>query len=223
MPAFMLACDIAKAHRRVKVRESDCWYQACRLVPGKVWINKVGTYGVASASYWWCRLAAAVLVRLCHYLLADVVEFELLLYSDDFIFFVMGPTSFSSLGRRWGPLSGGTNSGEVARPSGLAAPSRCGPTGWASARRGQGGLWVGSRTSLRRAWWTSVTLQELAGSLLLSAHSCMLGFRRLATGGRWSSRERVRFYQQRRTFASYSGQTLTPRDRRLSHIWRSTW
>ena len=44
--------DVSKAHRRVKIREQDWGFQACQLEPGKIWINKVGTYGVTSASYW---------------------------------------------------------------------------------------------------------------------------------------------------------------------------
>ena len=42
--------DAQKAHWRVKVRK-DWVYMACRLVPGKVWLNKVGTCGFASAGY----------------------------------------------------------------------------------------------------------------------------------------------------------------------------
>ena len=88
-----------KAHRRAKVHESD-W--GTRPTAWKGLEKQVGTCGVASASYWWSRLAAAVLVRLCHYFLADVVEFELLMYSDDFIFFVM---DFPGMRVRWRPSS----------------------------------------------------------------------------------------------------------------------
>ena len=88
-----------KAHRRVKVRESD-WGTRPSAWQGLG--KQVGTYGVASATYWWSRLAAAVLVRLCHYFLADAVEFELLLYSDDFIFIVM---DFPGMRVRWRPSS----------------------------------------------------------------------------------------------------------------------
>ena len=65
--SFGIMGDVSKAHRRVKVREQDWGYQACQLEAGKVWVNKVDAYGLTSASYWWARFAAAVLVRLCHY------------------------------------------------------------------------------------------------------------------------------------------------------------
>ena len=56
---------------------------ACRLHLGTVWINKVGTYGMGSASYWWSRAAAAILVRLVHAVLGGEVPIEILLYVDD--------------------------------------------------------------------------------------------------------------------------------------------
>ena len=58
-------------------------FQACRLVKGRVWLNKVGTYGIASAGYWWGRLAGAVLVRLLYYLVGDRWAPEFLLFADD--------------------------------------------------------------------------------------------------------------------------------------------
>ena len=56
-PTFVLAADIARAHRLVLVREEDWGYQACRTGVGdkgeessKIWLNTVGTFGVTSAS-----------------------------------------------------------------------------------------------------------------------------------------------------------------------------
>ena len=43
--------DASKAHRRIKVKEEDWGYQACRLEPGRVRLNTVGTHGLASAGY----------------------------------------------------------------------------------------------------------------------------------------------------------------------------
>ena len=59
---FAINGDIAKAHRRVKVRPSDWGVQACRTSSRSkvVWLNKVGTFGVASAAYWWSRLMGLV-------------------------------------------------------------------------------------------------------------------------------------------------------------------
>ena len=59
--------DAHKAHRRIKVREADWGYMGCRLTPGRVWINRVGTYGFSSAGYFWSRFGGAVMVRLVHY------------------------------------------------------------------------------------------------------------------------------------------------------------
>ena len=83
--SFGIMGDVSKAHRRVKVREQDWGYQACQLEAGKIWINKVGTYGIASAGYWWARFAAATLVRLCHYLAGNRHLLDILLYVDDHI------------------------------------------------------------------------------------------------------------------------------------------
>ena len=83
--SFGVMGDVSKAHRRVKIREQDWGYQACQLEAGKVWINKVGTYGVTSASYWWARFAAAALVRLCHYVAGNQHPLDILLYVDDHI------------------------------------------------------------------------------------------------------------------------------------------
>ena len=77
--------DIKKAHRRIKVRRQDWGFQACQLRKGRLWVNKVGTYGMNPASYYWGRLAGAALVRLGHYLLGGSRQTELLLFADDII------------------------------------------------------------------------------------------------------------------------------------------
>ena len=55
---FAINADIAKAHRRVRVRPSDWGAQACKTSSNSkvIWLNKVGTFGVASAAFWWSRL-----------------------------------------------------------------------------------------------------------------------------------------------------------------------
>jgi len=80
---FGILGDASKAHRRIKVRPEDWGYQACKLKPDTVWLNKVGTYGIASAGYWWGRLAGAVLVRLPYYLIGRRWDPEFLLFADD--------------------------------------------------------------------------------------------------------------------------------------------
>ncbi len=59
---FSLNADISKAHRRALVRESDWGVQACRSssTASVVWLNKVGTFGVASAAFWWSRLMGLI-------------------------------------------------------------------------------------------------------------------------------------------------------------------
>jgi hypothetical protein len=81
---FAILGDASKAHRRIKVREADWGLQACRLEDGKIWVNKVGTYGVASAGYYWSRLAAAVIIRLLYYLLGWGGQ-DALIFADDLL------------------------------------------------------------------------------------------------------------------------------------------
>ena len=83
---FVVAGDVSKAHRRIKIRKEDWGYQACRLRAWKVWLNRVGTYGMTPAFYHRARASAAAIVRLTHYLLGARYPLELLLYSDDFVF-----------------------------------------------------------------------------------------------------------------------------------------
>ena len=60
--SFGLNADVAKAHRRVKVREEDWGVLACKTSAGAdvVWLNITGTFGVTSAAYWWSRLMGLV-------------------------------------------------------------------------------------------------------------------------------------------------------------------
>ena len=45
--------DITKAHRRIKVLKPDWKYQVAQLGPEAWWVNKMGTYGMASAQLYW--------------------------------------------------------------------------------------------------------------------------------------------------------------------------
>ena len=49
-----------KAHSRVKLLPEDWRFQVAKL-EGEWWINKVGTYGMASAQLYWGRTAALIL------------------------------------------------------------------------------------------------------------------------------------------------------------------
>ena len=48
----LLKADVTKAHRRVKVLPNDWRFQVAEL-EGEWWVNKVGTYGMASAQLYW--------------------------------------------------------------------------------------------------------------------------------------------------------------------------
>ena len=85
LKGFAVVGDISKAHRRIPVREADWGFQACRLEPGKVWLNRVGTYGMGSAAYWWSRFAAAAVVRLSYYLVGQGSLLDVLIYVDDLL------------------------------------------------------------------------------------------------------------------------------------------
>ena len=78
--------DVSRAHKLIPVREEDWGFQAFRL-PGeghkdRVFVHTRGTFGIASAAYWWQRLAANV-VRLCHRLGGRSLGLLHLLFADD--------------------------------------------------------------------------------------------------------------------------------------------
>ena len=79
---FGLNGDVAKAHRRVKVKEDDWGVLACKTSASSdiIWLNKTGTFGVASA-YLWARLMGLVGRFALSALLDD--WFFALIYVDD--------------------------------------------------------------------------------------------------------------------------------------------
>lgn len=81
---FSLVGDISKAHRRFLHHPSERGLLACKVNPKDdcIYINRVGTFGVASASYWWGRIAGAGL-RLVHEILGPEMPVELLIFADD--------------------------------------------------------------------------------------------------------------------------------------------
>ena len=67
---IILKADVTKAHRRIKVLPKDWKYQvAC--IQNRWWVNRVGTYGMASAQLYWGRKASLVL-RLLYYIFPQV-------------------------------------------------------------------------------------------------------------------------------------------------------
>ena len=66
----LLKADITKAHRRIKVLPTDWRFQIAQLGERSWWINKVGTYGMASAQLYWGRMAA--LLRITYLIFYEV-------------------------------------------------------------------------------------------------------------------------------------------------------
>ena len=77
---MLLKADVTKAHRRVKVLRKDWRFQVASLQK-EWWVNKVGTYGMASAQSYWGRLAALLLRAL--YALFPQVDWNFV-FVDDF-------------------------------------------------------------------------------------------------------------------------------------------
>ena len=67
---FLLKADVSKAHRRIKILKPGWKYQVAQI-DQLWWVNKVGTYGVASAQLYWGRLAA-LLLRILYALFLEV-------------------------------------------------------------------------------------------------------------------------------------------------------
>eukprot|EP00435_Cladocopium_sp_Y103_P029829 s306_g7.t1 len=85
---FSALYDVARAHKLLPVKRKDWGYQAFRLPckstkgPEKIFLHTRGTFGIASAAYWWQRLAAG-LVRVCHLLGGVELGILHLLFADD--------------------------------------------------------------------------------------------------------------------------------------------
>ena len=78
-----LTVDVRDAHRLVPVREADWKYQVCRAKEGgDLYAFCCGLFGIASAAYWWGRLAGAI-VRTVHYMATPSMQLWLLLVADD--------------------------------------------------------------------------------------------------------------------------------------------
>eukprot|EP00435_Cladocopium_sp_Y103_P012380 s1532_g3.t1 len=78
--------DVKRAHKLVPILESDWGLQAFRL-PGErrsdgVYVHTRGTFGVASAAYYWQRLAATM-IRVNHRLGGRLLGILHLLFADD--------------------------------------------------------------------------------------------------------------------------------------------
>ena len=85
---ILLKADVTKAHRRIKVLPQDWRFQVAQL-EDEWWVNKVGTYGMASAQLYWGRMAA-LLLRLLYYLFPQI-DWGFV-FVDDFCWLLRLPT-----------------------------------------------------------------------------------------------------------------------------------
>jgi hypothetical protein len=95
--------DVSKAHRRILIDERDWGLMGCTCeetppqAPEDPFdFNRVGTYGMGSASYWWSRMGTLI-VRAMHYILGERWAAYMLLYVDDGKATAFGPHLYTSL------------------------------------------------------------------------------------------------------------------------------
>ena len=88
---FALSADVSEAHRQVPVAECDWYLLGCQIQPVSVEsVNKVGAFRVASASYYWSRVASAK-GRLAQYLVGHASLTWHMVVADDFLLEASGP------------------------------------------------------------------------------------------------------------------------------------
>ena len=95
-----LIYDIKRAHKLIPIREEDWGLQAFRL-PGDrksdgVYAHTRGTFGIASAAYWWQRVAAT-LIRVAHRVGGNDLGLLHLLFADDGWLFAVGKQCWKRL------------------------------------------------------------------------------------------------------------------------------
>ena len=90
-PTFALTADVTEAHRQIPIVEQDWHLLGCQVQPGgKVFVNTVGIFGVASASCYWSRVGSAI-GRLCQYISGTTARTWHLLVDDDYRLDAGGP------------------------------------------------------------------------------------------------------------------------------------
>ena len=97
LTTFALTADVPEVHRQVPIDERDWHLLGCQVVEGqKVYVNTVGTFGVASASYHWSRVSS-VIGRLSQYLAGNTAQTWHMLVADDYLLEAGGPEYRSAL------------------------------------------------------------------------------------------------------------------------------
>ena len=104
---FALSADVTEAHRHLPTHPDDWHYLGCQVTHGgDVFVNTVGTFGTASASYYWSWVAGAV-GRLLQYLSGHSSTSWHMLVADDYLLesggldIVLGFSSSSSCALWW--------------------------------------------------------------------------------------------------------------------------
>ena len=88
---FAFTADEAEAHRQVPIDPRDWHMLGCQVEPGgAVYVHTVGTFGVASASYYWSRVAGAI-DRVTQYCSGSKADTWHVLVADDFHLEAGGP------------------------------------------------------------------------------------------------------------------------------------
>ena len=85
----ILKADVTKAHRRIKIHQEDWKFQVAHI-GDEWWVNKVGTYGMASAQLYWGRMAA-LLLRIV-YAIFPGIDWGFV-FVDDFAWLIREPQS----------------------------------------------------------------------------------------------------------------------------------
>ena len=153
---FGLQADVKMAHRRFLHKPTDHGLLCCKARSGSstVWCNRVGTFGVGCAAYFWGRLAAG-LSRLCIRVCKNDYAWQLI-FADDLHWVAHGPRKYQIILRcllLW--VVAGT------------------PFSWAKLRGGLQQDWIGFwldyqkfelGISESRCRWLIVNIQEIQGS-----------------------------------------------------------
>ena len=167
-----LVGDFAKAHRRFKYQKAERGFLACKADSSSdvVYVNSVGTFGVASTPYWWARISAA-LMRFTYAVLGPDFPVEMLLHADDLEILAM------------------KREGRIAAVLAFVAMAAVGaPFKWSKQRGGFTTEWVGITVnypsyemglSTRRAAWIAGWIGELRARKEVSYREFAAGLGRL--------------------------------------------
>ena len=129
---FALTADVAEAHRQVPIDPRDWHMLGCQVEPGgAVYVHTVGTFGVASASYYWSRVAGAI-GRVTQYCSGSKADTWHVLVADDFHLEAGGPEYRRFTARI---SSGFLSDVQLGSSRGLAQQQNKRPPTWPNSRK----------------------------------------------------------------------------------------